>query len=174
MPASFHSELQAEDYSPRTRLARVEIDKNNQKSVMANASKAREQSASRDPPVQCDEDDLQEPAQAQANGTTAHTPSGDEKDRNDNEKSERVNTTEHSAMEEDGTKIEEGNECLDPAENNVVPDDDDDDSEDEGSNAESVAVDDWQDASASIAAGSIADASTRNNCVYVFIHNTRN
>ena len=162
MPASFHSELQAEDYSPRTRLARVEIDKNNQKSVMANASsKAREQSAAQDTPVESDEDDLHEPieAQAQTNGTTAHTPSGDEKEGNDNE--EQVRNTEHSPVEEDGTKIQERNELLEPAEDNVVPDDDED-SEDEASNAESIVVEDWRDASASI-----ADASTRNNCVYV-------
>ena len=168
-PASFHSELQAEDYSPRTRLARVEIEKNNRKSVMANASpQLKEQLAPEDTPVESEADDLPEApqAEAQTNGTTAYTPSGDEKDGDDGEESEHIDPTERSTGKEDKVKAHESNEASGPDEDNEVLDDEEG-SEDEASNAESAAIEDWQDASASIAAGSVADASTRNHCVYV-------
>ena len=172
-PASFASELQAEDYTPRSRGARAEIDKKNHNSVIANAaSQLRDQSSVKKVAAKSIADDAPETGETEAriNGTTAHMPNGElhtEVDGEDGEETEQNGLSKPVSADDGEDEAEEDEEASEPESTDGHAHEDHNDSEDNMSNAESVAAEEWQDASASIAASSIANVATRNNCVSV-------
>lgn len=167
--ASIQSELQTEEPYVPTRVTRLRRGNEQNKTVTNVTAQVQEHSVTEEVVAMSSANTSSDKGRGTVatNGVDTPTPGGglqSEKSMEGRNRADPDNISTSGGVEGDN----DDGKVLTEADNDDGGPGDQEDSGDEENSAESVVVEEWQDATASIAGGSMADAATRNNCVYVF------